>query len=220
MYRPPRSGRPRDPADGPFRIACVARLEEKKGQARLLDACAELVRRGVDVRCDLVGDGRDRSALADRIAALGLADRVVLHGPQPRARALALIAASSAVALPSVVTAAGRRDGIPVALMEAMALGKPVVATAISGIPELVVHEHTGLLVDPSDANALADALWRLAGDPALRRRLGAEGRLRVEAEFDIDRSADRLCELFAGALARVSSRARVERLAASEVSG
>src|SRR5262249_6774256 len=113
------------PGDGPFRIACVGRLEAEKGQSLLLDACAQLLGRGVDVRCDLVGAGRDHQALAAQIAALGLGDRVRLHGAQPRERALALIAAASAVALPSVVTATRRRDGIPIALMEAMALGRP-----------------------------------------------------------------------------------------------
>jgi glycosyltransferase involved in cell wall biosynthesis len=205
---------------GPFRIACVARLEEKKGQALLVDACAALVRRGVDVHCDLVGEGRDRIALAARIAALGLGDRIVLHGAQPRERTLALIGGATAVALPSVVTATGRRDGIPIALMEAMALGRPVVASALSGVPELVEHERTGLLVDPGDRDALVAALARLAGDAGLRRRLGAAGRSRIEAEFDLDRCTGRLCELFAGAVGRAASYAPAEEWAASEASG
>jgi glycosyltransferase involved in cell wall biosynthesis len=126
---PPESSRPR------FRVACVARLEQKKGQARLVDACAELARRGIDVVCDLVGDGRQRAALSAQIAAHGLADRIVLHGPQSRARVLELISAADAVVQPGIVTASGRRDGIPIALMEAMALGRPVVASAVSGVP-------------------------------------------------------------------------------------
>jgi glycosyltransferase involved in cell wall biosynthesis len=212
---------PRDEAEGAgFRIACVARLEEKKGQALLVDACAELALRGVDVHCDLIGDGPQRAALTEQICALGLAFRVALHGAQPRERALALVAGAHAVALPSLVTAAGRRDGIPVALMEAMALGRPVVASALSGIPELVEDEDTGLLVQPGDRAALAAALARLAGDPALRRRLGAAGRAHVEAEFDLDRSSERLRELFEGAAGRARPAPPIERLTASEVSG
>jgi glycosyltransferase involved in cell wall biosynthesis len=209
--------RPRyGPEGGAFRIACVARLEEKKGQARLVDACADLVRRGIDVHCDLVGDGPQSFALAERIAALGLDDRVVLYGALPRERALSLVAAADAVALPCLVTAAGRRDGIPVALMEAMALGKPVVASRISGIPELIGHERSGLLVEPGDADALAEALSRLARDPAMRRRLGAAGRSCIEREFDLDRSAAQLGELFHGAVADAPTYARMEPLAAS----
>jgi glycosyltransferase involved in cell wall biosynthesis len=205
---------------GPFRIACVARLERKKGQARLVDACAELMRRGIDVVCDLVGEGRERAALSERIAALGLCDRVVLHGPQPRARVLELVSAADAVVLAGIVTSSGRRDGIPVALIEAMALARPVVASAVSGIPELVEHEQNGLLVDPEDLEALADALARLAGDPALRGRLGAAGRRRIQADFELDRSAARLAELFQSEQKRARPAASVECLAASEVSG
>jgi glycosyltransferase involved in cell wall biosynthesis len=205
--------------DGPFRIACVARLEEKKGQVHLVDACAALARRRVDVHCDLIGDGRDRIALAARISALGLVGRVRLHGPQPRDRVLELMAAAHAVVLPGVVTATGRRDGIPIALMEAMGLGRPVVASAVSGVPELVEHERTGLLTGPGDVDALVVSLMRLAVDPALRRRLGAAGRRHVEAEFDRDRCADRLCELLADAIA-APPRYEPGRWAASEASG
>jgi len=205
---------------GPFRIACVARLEPKKGQAALVDACAELVRRGIDVRCDLVGDGRERLALAAQIAALGLCDRVTLHGAQPRDRALSAIRAASVVALPGIVTEAGRRDGVPVALMEAMALGRPVVASALSGVPELVEHESTGLLIEPGDGDALVAALARLAADPALRRRLSATGRARVEAEFDLDHCVDHLCALFASVVGSAPSPPALDPCAPSEVTG
>ena len=213
--------RPIAERDGdPFRIACVGRLEEKKGQAILLDACAELVRRGLDLHCDLIGDGRDRIALAARIAELGLGDRVTLHGALPRGPVLAVMAGATVVVLPSVVTATGRRDGVPVALMEAMALARPVVASAVSGIPELVEHERTGLLVAPGNAAALVAALARLLADAGLRRQLGAAGRIRVEQEFDLDRCADRLFELLIGEIDGGHSYSAVQECAASEVSG
>jgi len=208
---------PAQPADGRFRIACVARLEPKKGQAVLIEACAALVQRGIDVHCDLVGAGRDRAALAAQVAARGLGRRVVLHGAQPRERVRALVAGATAVAQPSIVTATGRQDGIPVSLMEAMALERPVVASALSGIPELVLHERSGLLIPPGDARALADALARLAGDPALRQRLGAAGRQRVQQLFDLERSADALCGLFIAQIGARSPAARPAALSAAE---
>ena len=103
---------------------------------------------------------------------------------------------------PSVPTAAGKREGLPVVLIEAMAAGVPVVASHLSGIPELVENDVTGLTVPPADAIALADAIERLAADPALRDRLACAGRARVEAEFDLDRNARRLIGLFGGAAA------------------
>jgi glycosyltransferase involved in cell wall biosynthesis len=208
------------PETGPFRIACVARLQPKKGQAELVKACAKLLRRGVEVECDLVGDGPERMALAAHIALCGLGDRVRMHGAQPRERALALVGAAHAVALPCRITATGRRDGIPVALMEAMALAKPVVATRVSGLPELIEHERSGLLVEPGDTEALVGALQRLATDPALRRRLGAEGRRRVEQEFDLDRSAQQLGELVCGVIGDLPAAAPVEQFATGEVPG
>lgn len=204
----------------PFRIACVARLEEKKGQARLVDACAQLARRGLAFSCDLVGEGRDWTALTLQIAAHGLSDRIVLHGPQPRTRVLEIVSAADAVVLPGIVTTTGRRDGIPVALMEAMALARAVVASRVSGVPELVEHERTGLLVDPDDVEALTDALARLAGDSALRARLGAAGRRRIESDFEVDRSAARLSELFHSEPRRAHPVAAVDPLVIGEVSG
>jgi glycosyltransferase involved in cell wall biosynthesis len=108
--------------------------------------------------------------------------------------------------------------------MEAMALERPVVASALSGIPELVVHEQSGLLVPSGDARALALALARLAEDPALRQRLGAAGRQRVEQHFDLERCADAMCRLFAAQIAsahpRADCRAALATAEAREASG
>jgi colanic acid/amylovoran biosynthesis glycosyltransferase len=105
------------------------------------------------------------------------------------------LAAADVLAAPSVPTRGGKREGIPVVLMEAMAAGLPVVASRLSGIPELVTDGISGLLVTPGDAAALADALARLAGDPDLRGRLGAAGRETVMREFDVDRNAAALAD-------------------------
>jgi glycosyltransferase involved in cell wall biosynthesis len=189
---PPSSARP-------FTILCVGRLEEKKGQLHLIEACRHLLARGVDFRCVLVGDGAQRAALERARGAAGLGDRVALLGAQPRERVRALLGEAHAFALPSVVAPDGRAEGIPVALMEAMASGRPVVSTRTSGIPELIEHDRSGLLVAPGDAVALADALGRLHADPGLAASLAERGARAVRARFDLDTNVDRLARLFDG---------------------
>ena len=178
-------------------VICVGTLHEVKGQAYLVDACRLLAEEGVPVACTLVGDGQDRSALQRQIAAAGLEGRVTLLGRRTRAEVAELVLSADVLVAPSVPTARGKREGIPVALMEAMSGGVPVVASDISGIPELVEHEATGLLVPPRDARAIADALRRLHDDSSLRRRLGLAGREKVVREFDVRKSAAALARHF-----------------------
>ena len=187
---------PPGPADV-FTIACVARLEPKKGHDVLLDACARLADRGVAFRCVLVGEGRERAALERACDDPRLRGRVELLGAQPRNQVEKVLGEAHVVALPCRVEPCGRADGIPVALMEAMALERPVVSTRVAGVPELVEDGHSGLLVEPDDPEALADALEQLRTDPARARRLAAAGRRRVQEAFDVDASAERLAELF-----------------------
>ena len=180
-----------------LRIVCVGTLHEVKGQAVLVEACRLLQDRGVEFECRFVGDGPDRDALRGAAETAGLGERVILVGPQPREAVAATLEWADVLAAPSVPTHSGKREGIPVVLMEAMSSGLPVVASRLSGIPELVEDGFSGLLVPHGDPRALADALERLARDPLLRRRLGRQGRLTVEREFDIDRSAALLAERF-----------------------
>lgn len=184
---------------GLFTILCAGTLHEVKGQAYLVEACRLLAERGTDVRCQLVGDGEDRSDLERRIAHGGLDGRVELLGLRTRVEVAELMRRADVVAAPSVPTCNGRREGIPVALMEAMASGRAVVASDLSGIPELVADGRTGLLVPPGDAVALAGALERLARDPGLRDAFGHAGRERVLAEFDLQANAARLVQIFRG---------------------
>jgi glycosyltransferase involved in cell wall biosynthesis len=186
-----------------FRILCVASLEEVKGHRYLLEACRLLRQEGLDFRCDLVGDGPQESNLKKQIAQFELGDRVHLLGLQPRPEVLRLLAAADVFCLPSVPTRAGKREGIPVVLMEAMACGLPVVSSRLSGIPELVEDGRTGLLVESGDSRAIADCLYRLAMEPERRRQLGLAGRQRVCAEFDLHVNAGRLGNLFAGSAER-----------------
>ena len=191
----------RPPADGPLRIVCVGTLHEVKGQRHLVEACRLLRARGIDIRCRLIGEGEDREALEAQIAAAGLTGRVELAGAATGPEVAAQLRAAHVLVAPSVPTAGGKREGIPVVLMEAMSSGLPVVASDLSGIPELVADGVSGLLTPPGDAAAIADALARLAADPALRARLGAAGRRRIQEEFDVRRSVARLLDEIAGAV-------------------
>jgi glycosyltransferase involved in cell wall biosynthesis len=191
----------RDGTDGgrSLRIACVASLEEVKGHRFLIEACRLLADRGVDVRLDLAGGGALRRDVEQHIAKLDLGDRVTVHGPLSRPDVGRLLAAADVAVLASHPTRSGRREGIPVALMEAMMSGLPVVASALSGIPELVEDGRTGFLVPSGDPRALAERLERLVGEPELRRRMGAAGRAKVAAEFDIHACAGLLLEEITG---------------------
>jgi glycosyltransferase involved in cell wall biosynthesis len=175
---------------------CVGTLHEVKGQAHLLRACRQLHDADGLGRCTLVGEGPDRAALARLADELGLGERVVFAGACPSDVVAAHLRDADALVAPSVPTRQGKREGIPVVLMEAMATGVPVVASRLSGIPELVEHDRSGLLVPPGDADALAGALLRLRDDADLVARLVAGGRAAVEDEFDLDRNVERLAAL------------------------
>jgi len=193
---------PRTPGGDALRVVCVGTLHEVKGQAHLVEACRLLAREGVAVTCRLVGDGPDRRDLEAAIAAAGLTGRVVLTGPLTRPAVADELHRADVLVAPSVPTREGRREGIPVVLMEAMSSGLPVVASGISGIPELVEDGVSGILAPPGDAAAIAAALRRLAGDPALRERMGRAARRRVVSGFDLERSAAELARRFGAEVA------------------
>jgi colanic acid/amylovoran biosynthesis glycosyltransferase len=195
--------------DRPLAILAIGTLHEVKGQTHLVEACRLLAAAGVPFTCRFVGDGPDRAALERQAAAAGLTGRVELLGRRTRAEIADLIGSSDVLVAPSVPTRSGKREGIPVVLMEAMSAGLPVVASALSGIPELVVDGSSGLTVPPGDAPAIAAALRRLHEDPELRTRLGVAARERVLAEFDVDRNATRLIERFAAVAAAGADRSR-----------
>jgi glycosyltransferase involved in cell wall biosynthesis len=190
LFAPHRNGRA---PDRPLRVLCVGTLHEVKGQAHLVEACRLLAGQGVELSCRLVGDGPDRRLLERRVADAGLQEHVALVGGRTRSEVAAELAAADVLVAPSIRTRAGKREGIPVALIEAMSSGLPVVASDLSGIPELVEHGVSGLLTPPGDAAALAAALRTLHDDRGLGPRLGAAGRRRVLAEFDATRSIEEL---------------------------
>ncbi|MCM2326649.1 MAG: glycosyltransferase [Lysobacter sp.] len=180
-------------------VLAVGRLDAIKGFPTLVEACALLRDRGAAFRCELVGSGPLQATLEARVRELGLGGQVRLAGTRKQEEVRALMQTAGIFAMPSVVTPRGDRDGIPVALMEAMASGLPVVSTRVSGIPELVEDGVTGLLADPGDAAGLAACLERLLADPALGAALARRARDRVERDFDVRAEARKLHDAFAG---------------------
>ena len=174
----------------PPMIVAVARLSEKKGHDILITACALLRDRGVPFRCRIVGGGEREAELQALVAGLNLDDFVELVGPLDHADAIRVLASADLGALACRVAADGDQDGIPVSLMETMALGIPVVSTKVSGIPELVHDGQNGIVVQPDDPAAFADALAALLDDANLRHEYGAAARHTVKQEFDIGRCA------------------------------
>ncbi|MCA0995290.1 glycosyltransferase [Alloyangia pacifica] len=169
----------------------VGRLAGVKGVPVLLRALADLVPRHPDLRLRLIGDGPERAALERKAAELGLEGRVEFLGYRSQAEVAEALSAADIFVLPSFA------EGVPVVLMEAMAAQLPVVTTRIAGVPELVEHGASGLLVPPGEAGALAAALDSLLSDPDAHRRMGAAGRAKVVAEFDIETEAAKLSALF-----------------------
>jgi glycosyltransferase involved in cell wall biosynthesis len=188
---------PYEKGENPFMILCVGTLHEVKGQPYLIEACRYLQERGYAFECHFIGDGPDRKALNELVEQAGLSDKVLFHGRLTRDEIVRLLLDTDVLTVPSVPTRDGRREGIPVVLMEAMGSGVPVIASNLSGIPELVNDLLTGLLVPPRDASFLADALERYIQDPGLRRRLGNAGRAKVVEEFDLNKNAEMLLQNF-----------------------
>lgn len=188
---------PYEKGENPFMILCVGTLHEVKGQAYLIDACRQLQDRGLNFECHFVGDGPDRKSLTNLVEQAGLDDKVYFHGRLTRDEIVRLLLDADILTAPSVPTRDGRREGIPVVLMEAMGCGVPVIASQLSGIPELVYDQLTGLLVPPGDSTSLADSLERILKEPGLRQRLGSAGREKVVEEFDLNKNAVRLAQHF-----------------------
>jgi len=185
----PRPGRP---ASEPFEILCVGRLTPAKGQHILIDAVEQLMQDGRQVRLRLVGSGPDETSLREHAARSTAAECMVFEGAINQDRIRDFYAAADAFCLPSFA------EGLPVVLMEAMAMELPCVTTQIAGIPELIRDGVDGLLVPPSDLDALVKALARLMDNAELREQIGKSGRARVVEHYDLRRSVERLAAIFA----------------------
>lgn len=174
-------------------IIGVGRLQPIKGFDTLIEALALARHNGAMFRCKLIGEGPMRAELEARVRSHGLQDHVEFMGAQPQESVRGWLEKAAIFALPCQIAADGGRDGIPVALMEAMASGCAVVSCRTSGVPELISHEEQGLLVAERDASALADAVQRLLDDSFLRRRLATAARAKVEYQFDARKEARKL---------------------------
>jgi glycosyltransferase involved in cell wall biosynthesis len=185
---PDRSGRPQDAVS----IISIGRAVEKKGYDILLKALARMAddRRW---RFHHIGGGQDLTKLKARAKALGLARRITWHGAVNRDHVIEALAEADLFVLPARIARSGDRDGLPNVLMEAMAMGLPCIGTTVSALPEIIVPEQTGLLVEPEDPVALAGALMRLIDDSGLRLRLGGDGARAVRERFSADPGLDRL---------------------------
>lgn len=181
----------RSESHDPLRIVCVGRLVETKGQAVLLDAVAQLRGEGIPVSLQLIGDGPSRNALRELAQKHQIESHVTFAGAVNPEAIVDLLRSSEAFVLPSFA------EGIPVALMEAMAMELPCVTTFVNGIPELIEDNVDGLIVPPADVAALAQAIGKLAADPNLRLRLGKAGRTKVLRNYHLKTNASRLAEVW-----------------------
>ena len=179
------------------RIISVGRLVEFKGFEHLIDACAELARRGFDFSCDIIGDGPLRDRLRLKVDSLNLSSRVNLLGSLSQGAVLEKLQTADLFTLASVTDSEGASDVFPTVIVEAMASARPVVSTRLAGIPELMIDGETGLLVSPADTTALTEALQKLLCDRELRVRYGCAGRARIERHFRIEHTVAPLLKLF-----------------------
>ncbi len=181
--RPDGSGRPV--------VLTLARLDAQKGHRYLLEAAAAVP----EAQFVLAGEGPERAALEAQAAALGLGERVCFLGY--RADATALLAGCDVFVLPSL------NEGLPLSILEAMAAGKPVIASAVGGLGEAIVSGESGLLVPPAAPDAVALAIRQVLADPALARRLARAGRARVERDFSASAMVGQVTGVYTELLAR-----------------
>jgi glycosyltransferase involved in cell wall biosynthesis len=190
----------------PFRILCVARLVEKKGIPVLIKACRRLLDRRVEFRVDIVGTGDLHPHLQNVIRGMDLQSRVRLLGPRRQLEVAEHCRRSHLFVLPSIIGSNGDREGLPSAMVEALASGLPVVTTSLSGMQEVVQNGSNGVLVAPEDPDALAEALERLIRNPDVYAELQRRARSSVSERFDRERTTGQLLDLVREAMASASA--------------
>lgn len=188
------------PQNRPPKIVAVGRLIEKKGFTYLIEACNLLRLRNCTFQCEIIGVGLLEAELRSQIAALNLESHVELLGFRPQSEVIAHIQSAAVLAAPCVIASDSNRDGLPTVLLEAMALGTPCISTNVTGIPEVLHHQQTGLMVPQYDAIALAIALEQLLQDANLRIQLSAQARQLIANNFDIHCNAAHLRTIFRAA--------------------
>lgn len=179
------------------KVLFVGRLVQKKGVRYLIEAMSLVCSTTPHAQLLIIGDGPERSELEVLAAQSGLGRNVVFQGAVPNGDLPAYYRAADVLVAPSVASSEGDTEGLPVVLMEAAASGIPMVASRIGGIPDLVQHERTGLLVEPADPEAIASAITRLLSDEGLRQSLAANARRVVLERYSWDDVVDRFDALF-----------------------
>lgn len=184
---------------GVVEIVTVARLAEKKGVEYAIRAVAKLAKSKTNLNYTIVGDGPLKESLQQLIKELNVDKIVTLVGWKQQQEVIEIINNSDIMLAPSVTTQDGDKEGIPVALMETMAMGLPIISTNHSGIPELIENGVTGFLVPERDVDALAEKLNYLVENPQVWEKMGRAGRAFVEDFYNIDKLNDKLVEIYAG---------------------
>ncbi len=180
-----------------FRIACVGTLHEVKGQKYLIEACRSLKESGIDFSCHLIGDGPDEEILKELVHKYNLEESVIFEGRKTSEEIQLFLQDVDVLVVPSVQTKCGRREGIPVVLMEALSSHVAVIASDLSGIPELVMNGETGLLTEPRNSNSIQNAIQALYQDEKLRHQLAESGYQKVLKEFNLSQNAKSLIDLW-----------------------
>ncbi len=189
---------PRQAPEAVPRIVSVGRYVEKKGFGDLIEACRLLRERGLEFACDIIGGGPLEAALREQIAVAGLEDRVRLLGPHSQVDVRRALAAAQVFALACVPDSEGGSDNLPTVIMEAMAVGLPVVSTKLAGVPEMIADGEEGFLTAPRDPSSFADALEKILRDRILATRCGERARASAVARFSIARTTRELKHLLA----------------------
>jgi len=181
----------------PNLILSVGRLIPKKGFEYLIGACQILKEKGLDFKCKIIGEGGQRNVLEQELKERGVDDRVEFLGSKTQDEVIRWMRRSTLLCLPCIVADNGDRDALPTVLLEALALGLPVVSTRVTGIPEIVEDGKEGLLVEEKDQSALSQAIVRLLDNPGLRENFSKNGVLKVKERFSIQKNVSQLKKLF-----------------------
>jgi len=178
----------------PFKIISIGSLQPYKGLEYLIEACSLI---NFDFRCEIIGEGQQRSSLEAAIQHYGLQEKVALLGAKAQHEVVQILKEADCYVQPSVIQTDGKMEGIPVALMEAMSMGIPVVASRISGIPELVQPGISGTLVSERQPVEIAEAISYLHSNPDIAFQMADQGKELVMREFNLDTTCSELSSLF-----------------------
>jgi colanic acid/amylovoran biosynthesis glycosyltransferase len=181
------------------KMLSVSRLAEKKGHRFSIEALKKIYDKGYDIQYTIIGYGPELDSLKNMVKNIGLEKIVYFKGSITQEEILKFYREADIFVLPSITSSSGDKEGIPVALMEAMATGLPVLSTLHSGIPEIVEDGIFGFLIPEKDAEALAEKIKLLSIDPELRVTMGVKGRERVENDYNINKLNIKLIEMLEG---------------------